>query len=157
MLQREGAARTEPLARVPVVETASVMPRRSVAYTGTFELWSGANLYGFCPTWLSDLPWAAGPNELGQSPTWLVSGYSLRLNVLPNAAFPPYPANAARNPRGLPSSFRGQPRYDVLDTLDPACLAAGNCTEITEAVYVAASEGAFDSDPAWNARSYFDF
>src|SRR5262245_36161601 len=38
------------------------MPRRSVAFTGIFELRSDANLYGFCPAWLSDL--SQGPPAL---------------------------------------------------------------------------------------------
>jgi hypothetical protein len=31
------------------------MPRRSVAFMGTFELRCGANLCGFCLAWISDL------------------------------------------------------------------------------------------------------
>ena len=66
----------------------------------------------------------AGPDEPRQSPTRLVSGYSLRLSVLPNTAIPRIP------PRG-PRSFSIAVFLSVSATqrrtgsLDPACLATG--------------------------------
>ena len=40
---------------------------------------------------------AAGPNEPKQSPTCVVSGYPLRLSVLPNAAIPTRPARGPQH------------------------------------------------------------
>jgi len=80
-------------------------------FTGTFELRCGANLYGFCLAWISDHQWAAGPFEPKQSPIHMVSGYTLRLSVLPNAAIPAHPACGPQPPRSPSISTT----RDVLD------------------------------------------
>jgi hypothetical protein len=75
----------------------SWMPRRRVAFTGVFELWTTPACTDSAPPGLATSR-AAGPDEPGQSPTRLVSGYALRLGVLPNTAIPPCPA---RGPQPL--------------------------------------------------------
>ena len=68
---------------------------------------------------------AAGPNEPGQSPTQLVSGYSLRLNVLPNAAIPPCPV---RGPQSPGCRLFGSTTLRRTGSIDPACLTGDKPT-----------------------------
>jgi hypothetical protein len=77
------------------------------------------------PPGLATLLKAAGPNEPGQSPTRLVSGYSLRLNVLPNAAIPPCPV---RGPQPPGCRLFGSTTLRRTGSTDPACLAADKQT-----------------------------
>ena len=78
------------------------------------------------PPGLATPPRAAGPNEPGQSPTRLVSGYSLRLSVLPNATIPPCPVRGPQ-PLGYRLLFGSTTRRRT-GSIDPACLTADKQT-----------------------------
>jgi hypothetical protein len=110
----------------------------------------GANPCGFCPAWISDLHRPTGPDEPGQSPTRMVSGYSLRLGVLPNPALPTRPADGPQCSKP-PSSFRFQPSKRRTGSLDPAYLAAGDCSNSTS------FHLSLEDDSAGNARADLDF
>ena len=89
---------------------------------GAFELGSGANLYGFCPAWVSDLQKHRRPS---------------RTEAIPNAnGFQVFPSAKRLSKRRYPFASRCvachlhaitrvrchlcQPRFDVLGPLDPA-------------------------------------
>jgi hypothetical protein len=78
------------------------MPRRSVAFTGVFELRTTPACTDSASPGLAPFP-GAGPFESRQSPTRLVSGYSLRLSVFPNAAFPSHPTGCQS--QRLPATY----------------------------------------------------
>ena len=102
MLQREGAETHGTYSqRFRSLNAPSV----GLLSTGAFELRTAPACTDSAPPGLATPCRAAGPNEPGQSPTRLVSGYSLRLSVLPNAAIPPHPERGPQLFR-LPSSFR---------------------------------------------------
>jgi hypothetical protein len=77
--------RTEPLAWVPFANAPSVG-----RFTGVFELRTTPTCTDSASPGLATVP-VTGPYEPRQSPTRLVSGYSLRLSVLPNTAIPTRP------------------------------------------------------------------
>src|SRR5262249_11252669 len=99
------------------------MPRRSVAFTGIFELRFDANLYGFCPAWLSDL--SQRPPALtnrGNPQHGLFPGIPFGLSVLPTAAIPPCPTRGPQ-PLGYRLLF-GSTTPRRTGSIDPACLTA---------------------------------
>ena len=95
------------------------MPRRSVAFAQRLRSSVALTCTDSAPPGLAASQ-AAGPDEPGQSPTRLVSGYSPRLSVVPNAAIPPYPAHA--RPAIFDRRLLSYPQRT--GPLDPACLTA---------------------------------
>ena len=99
MLQREGAEQTEPIAWGSVRELrVGLCPVGRSLSRASSSLGLMPTCTDSAPPGLATFSRAAGPDEPGQSPTRLVSGYSHRLSVLPNAAIPPCPV---RGPQPL--------------------------------------------------------
>ncbi len=85
----------------------------------------------------------------------MVSGYSLRLGVLPNPAIPARPANGAQ-PIGLPSISATKRRTGPLD---PACLATGKYQRSVRSYRDAYTfrRKVLQNNPARDARADFEF